>query len=154
MNTRWVVIWLPCLLVPSLVAAASENPTTVSRLELYPNFQTISVYAYYSGDANSNNDTRLEYRKSGGAWGEGHHLTRLAGGLWTGSIFWLEPASRYEVRVTFTDPNGVQGENLVGSATTRDDHWPVASGRTLHVAPRGRGDGSSASSPLGSIQKA
>jgi hypothetical protein len=153
-NTLWVPTCLLWFLVSPLLAVASGNATSIRRLELYPNFQTISVYAFYEGDANSNNDTRLEYRREGGDWREGHHPTRLAGGVWTGSMFWLDPATRYEVRVTFTDPDGVDGGGLLGSITTRNDHWPVGLGKPLYVSPGGRGDGSSPSSPLGSIQKA
>jgi len=134
--------------------AAQENATTTDKLELYPNFQTLSVYAYFSGDANSNNATTLDYRPAGGGWRQGHPLTRISAGLWTGSIFWLTPGQRYEVRVRFSDPDGVASPSVTASAVTRNDRWPVGSGRTIHVAVNGAGDGSSVSRPLGSVQQA
>jgi hypothetical protein len=114
----------------------------------------MSVYAYYSGDADANNDARLEYRKAGdGDWREGHHLTRIGKDLWTGSIFWLTPNTAYEVRVTLADPGGVSGDALSGSASTRNDRWPTGSGSIIYVAPGGTGGGSK-DAPAGSIQKA
>ncbi len=146
---------IACLwLTLALHAAAGENATTPVRLELYPNFHTLSVYAHFSGDANSNNATRLEYRQAGGSWRPGHPLTRISGTLWTGSVFWLAPGGKYDVRVTFTDPDGVKPAALIGSAATRNDRWPAGAGRTIHVRLNGTGDGSSATKPLGSIQRA
>jgi len=141
--------------IESTAPPAGDPVTTVgSSLELYPNFQTLSVYATYSGDSNANNDTHMEYRRSGDeAWREGHHLTRIGADLWTGSIFWLTPGTAYEVRVTFTDPDAVTGDALSGSVATRSDKWPTGSGKTLHVAPGGKGDGSEAA-PFGTIQHA
>jgi hypothetical protein len=137
----------------SAFAGESASGTIPLRLELYPNFQTFSVYAYYSGDSNSNNDARLEYRIARGQWREGHRLTRVGNDLWTGSVFWLEPGTEYEARVTFADPDGASGAPLAGSVTTRSDKWATGSGRIIHVAPGGRGNGA-ASSPLGSVQQA
>ena len=133
--------------------AEPANGTAPVRLELYPNFETLSVYAYYSGDANANNDARLEYRTSDGQWREGHHLTRIGNALWTGSIFRLGSGTPYVVRVTFSDPDGITGSPLEGNVSTRNDKWPTGSGKTIHVAPGGAGDGSEVS-PLGSVQKA
>lgn len=144
----------PAAEIDSTAPAAVDKATAVGSLELYPNFQTLSVYARFTGDGNNNNDTRMEYRAAGAKdWREGHHLSRIAGDVWTGSIFWLDPATSYEVRVTFTDPDGVKGDTLTGSVTTRSDKWPTGSGKTIRVAPGGSGDGSEAR-PFGTIQQA
>ena len=132
---------------------AAENATKAEGLELYPNFQTLSVYAFYSGDENANNSTRMEYREAGGQWREGHPLTRIYGNQWTGSVFWLKSATEYEVRVTLADPDGVNRGVSTATVKTRDDRWPVGSGKSIYVMEGGTGDGSQAA-PLGNIQKA
>ncbi len=153
MKTRVALGAIIVLVSAVLPLFAAENATQVTNLELYPNFETLSVYAYYSGDANLDNNASLEYRRTGGQWRKGAPLTRIYDKEWTGSIFHLRPATAYEVRVTFTDPDGVSGEVLTGTVTTRDDKWPVGAGKTIYVAPGGTGDGSKAS-PLGTIQAA
>ncbi len=117
----------------------------------------MSVYARFSGDANKNNDVAMEYRKAGDpAWREGHHLTRIADDLWTGSILWLTADTAYDVRVKFTDADGVTGGGagtVSASIKTRSDKWPAGSGRTLHVdqAAKAAGDGSQGA-PFATIQ--
>lgn len=136
---------------PALLSA--EDGTVVGELELYGNFETLSVYAFYSGDGNSDNSARMEYREAGGRWRQGHELTRIYGNQWTGSVFRLSPASEYEVRVRLDDADGIDRKVLEGKVTTRDDRWAVGGGKTIYVSPGGDGDGTE-DSPLGSISAA
>ncbi|MHC4713198.1 MAG: right-handed parallel beta-helix repeat-containing protein [Planctomycetota bacterium] len=148
---------LALLLVVSVLAApglaAVENSTQATGLEFYPNFETVSVYLHFEGDANENGAATLEYRPAGGEWVTGHPLTRIYGSQWAGSIFWLKPDTAYEVRVTLSDPDGVSKGVWTGGVTTRSDRWPTGAGRTIHVAAGGAGDGSE-TSPFGTIQQA
>ena len=131
---------LALVILISAASFAADDPVTSTRMELYPNFETLSVYLHYSGDANANSSVAMEYRKAGGEWIEGHPLTRIYESQWAGSIFWLDPAAVYEVRVKLSDPDGVSEETISATATTRDDRWPVGTGRTIHVAPGATGD--------------
>ncbi len=137
----------------SAVSFAADDAVTSTRLELYPNFTTLSVYLHYSGDANANSSVAMEYRKADGEWIEGHPLTRIYESQWAGSLFWLDPAAGYEVRVKLSDPDGVSEETISATTTTRDDRWPVGTGRIIHVAPGATGDGSK-DNPFGTIQEA
>ena len=132
------------------LSAAQEAPM---GLELYPNFQTCSVYVRDAAGAAEGLSARLEYRPAGGQWREGHPLYRIYESQWAGSIFWLDSAGEYDVRVTVADEAGEPQEVYEGSFATRNDVWPTGSGRTIHVAPGGTGDGSEAS-PFGTVQEA
>ncbi len=70
-------------------------------------------------------------------------------------LFWLTPNTEYEVRVTYTDPDGVSGENpMVRTIRTRNDN-PPSNGRVLYVSTGGldTNDGS-LGSPWRTIQHA
>lgn len=87
----------------------------------------ITVHSSFTGDANGNSFTRYEFGTSGsGPW------TQVCGGT-AGESFWrrcafgeLTPNTDYFVRVTFGDPDGVEGPNpqVVGpihTSATSDD---------------------------------
>jgi len=163
--------------IPSPVLAATDS-TTIGTLSLYPAFENIGVISSYSGDDNGNNQATLEYREAGSAtWRPGipmtvdrrDLITYYPGGgnpdetvpnewarQWRAVIFGLEPNTEYEVRVTYTDPDGVGGTNAVTqTARTRDDN-PSSNGNTYRVATTGSdetGDGSE-SNPWRTIQHA
>ena len=142
------LVFLMVMCVSARAQEGRDNGTAFRTLELYPNFETVSVYARFGGDANKNNTTELLFRKAGAnQWRKGHPLDRLPGGRWVGTIFWLSPNTAYEVRVRFTDPDGVTPEELSRSVKTRDDRWPKGRGKTYYVsAEKGNtgGDGSKA----------
>lgn len=83
------------------------------------------------------------------AWPDGDATARRSGSLmkrpplpydipnmFSGSVFNLEPGTAYEVRVTVSDPDGVQG-NAVQTAqfTTRKEPRPAEGGKVYHVYP-------------------
>ena len=114
---------------------AQKNNTVFKALELYPNFETISVYGLFEGDANKNNATELSYRKPGEEeWRKGHPLDLLPGGRWVGTLFWLTPDTEYEVKVQFQDPDGAEPKERVKKIKTRSDKWPEAAGKTYYVS--------------------
>ena len=107
------------------------------------------------GDGNRNASVAIAYRQpSTGAWKDGLPLHRLqnehvgngsaarafmswtAPNMFAGSIFDLEPNTAYEVRLTLSDPDGVNGEK-VQLVTVRTRPEPMAStdGRVFHVYP-------------------
>jgi hypothetical protein len=136
-------------------AMAAGNDTEVDELELAATFECISVYSNFSDDDNGNNQATLEYREVDGTWKQGMALSvdrrqtiydRLLGGnvsnpyrnQWRGSILGLTPNTEYEVRVTFTDPDGVTGTNpVVSTIRTRNDNFTLGSGNSYYVATDG-----------------
>jgi hypothetical protein len=163
---------------PSPALADGGNATTTSTLSLVPTFQSISVYSNFTGDDNANNTTLLEYKPhSTSQWITAHTLTvdrrdqltniQLTGDdsaktitnpfrdQWRGSIVGLSPNTQYDVRVTYSDADGVSGSNpLTSSVTTLDENIPLGSGPTYYVATSGSdttGNGS-LSNPWATIQ--
>lgn len=78
--------------------------------------------------------------QNGGAFAAGHRLTRVDSGLFAGSVFYLEPETALEVRVTLTDPDGVISGVLTASGSTRSLVPPIAAGDTWHVSTDGDDD--------------
>jgi hypothetical protein len=166
-----VVVILSTLLV-SPVMAASYN-TTIGTLELVSTFECIGVYANFSGDDNSNNSATLSYRiaGSGASFTPGMELTvdrrstvadstgtstNPFADQWRGSILGLQPNTTYEVRVTFSDSDGVSGTNPASTTvTTRSDSFPLGSGNIYYVATNGSDSASGTfSNPWRTIQHA
>jgi hypothetical protein len=108
---------------------------------------------FIQGDANRNASVDVAFRKKGSdPWRPALPLLRLQGeriyaesridlvapNMFAGSVLDLEPGTSYEVRLTMTDPDGVQGErSRVVSVSTRPEPQPYAGGRVFHVYPPG-----------------
>jgi hypothetical protein len=133
--------------------ALANGYTTVGALTLKATYQSIGVYAGFSGDADADNRASLEYRRVGEAtWHRGMDLTPDrrqtvfgAGATydnpfknqWRGSVLLAQPDTDYEVRVTWADPDGVSGANpVVAQVRTRSETTPAA-GATYYVSPAG-----------------
>jgi hypothetical protein len=145
--------------------------TVPGALQLTSTYQSVSVYANFSGDANQNNTAALRYRRVGAsAWTPGMAMTpdrrqtvygadqsypNPFANQWRASLLMLQPDSDYEVQVTFFDPNGVASPNpLTATIRTRDD-TPASTGATYHVAASGNdANNGSAAAPWRTLQKA
>lgn len=152
----------PALLVVLAVTlaarAAAQTAISLSAVEGYGNLHAAGVVATVAGDAEGNAAAALEWRRSGEpAFRPGHPLLRTGATRFVGSLFFLEPATSYEVRVTLSDPNGVTGApSLVASFATRSATLVEPSQRTLYVAPGGSNGnpGTDPLFPLATIQRA
>jgi hypothetical protein len=118
---------------------------------------------FIQGDANRNASVDVAFRKKGSEpWRPALPLLRLQGeriyaesrvdlvapNMFAGSVLDLEPGTSYEVRLTMTDSDGVQGErSRVVSVSTRPEPQPYAGGRVFHVYPPGH-TGQKSSRPL------
>lgn len=156
---------------PVRTQAQSADGMMISPQEpiLLPAFTTVGFSVVYEGDEDRDGAARVEYRKVGEVtWREGHpglriwHATDFSSSAsgsqdeWASRLFHLEPGTTYEVQITFTDPDGVSGQNpKVFMVTTRSEPVLENSGPVYHVSPNGddKNDGS-AISPLRTIQKA
>jgi hypothetical protein len=108
---------------------------------------------FIQGDANRNASVDVAFRTQGSqSWQPALPLLRLQGeriyaesridliapNMFAGSVLDLEPGTAYEVRLTITDPDGVQGEgSRIVTVRTRPEPQPYAGGRVFHVYPPG-----------------
>lgn len=139
------------------VAVAQTSAALVS-VESYGNFHAGGVIATISGDSDGDASASLEYRREGEpAFRIGHPLVRVTPTRLVGSLFWLAPASSYELRITLSDPDGVSGPPMQTAALdTEGEALPEPSLLTLYVAPGGD-DGNAGTDPalpLATIQHA
>jgi Calx-beta domain/Right handed beta helix region len=147
-------------LAPLLLAAAplqAQNAVSLVSVSGYGNFHAGGVVLTVSGDANGNAAAALEWRQGAGAFQPGHPLSRIDTTHFAGSLFWLDPATAYEARVTLSDPDGVNGPATATTpVVTRADQLAEPSLRTLYVAPNGNDNnpGTDPGAPKQTIQGA
>ncbi|OGO22613.1 MAG: hypothetical protein A2144_13990, partial [Chloroflexi bacterium RBG_16_50_9] len=142
--------------VPTPVFAASGDETTTGSLSVVPTIECLGVVISYTGDNNQNNSAVLEYREAGGNWKTAPQMyADRTNRQYRGSIFWLTANTAYEVRVTFSDGDGVSGTNPVtGTTTTRNDNPPIGT-RYYYVATTGSDTNpGTEAQPFRTIQKA
>ena len=137
---------------PAARAATTANTTTPGVLSVGTTFLCAGFEWAITGDDNDNCAVTLQYRRAGTTdWLSAQPLLRVEHGLWThgedssnllaGSLFFLEPGTAYEARLTLADPDG-GAEQRVVAFTTRPVPQAVAL-RTKYVIPgTGGGTGS------------
>jgi hypothetical protein len=149
------------LLVTSVMAAQAPPPPRVSpdvvitgELVIEPaTLINLGFEWFIQGDANRNASVDVAFRTQGSqSWQPALPLLRLQGeriyaesridliapNMFAGSVLDLEPGTAYEVRLTITDPDGVQGEgSRIVTVRTRPEPQPYAGGRVFHVYPPG-----------------
>lgn len=88
----------------------------------------------------------LEYRRHGESYRPGHPPSRVVGNRLVGSLFWLEPDTAYDVRITVHDPD--TGKQIfMDTAITRAEITIPPPLRTLYAAPDGSGIDCTVDSP-------
>ncbi len=140
-------------------AAQAANTTTTGQIVLEPpTLIALSVEWPIEGDDNRNARVAVEYRRKGDTgWKTGHDLIRLqreevflrgaldyiAPNAFSGSVWDLQEDTDYELRLTLTDPDGVNGQDArspvvqVVQAHTRPEPKAASGGRVYHVYPPG-----------------
>ena len=140
----------------ALLAGLSSVPPSITRgaaaLELYGTFNAMGVTVSLTAGEDPDLDAvaSVEYRLSGGgAYKAGFPLTRVAADRFVGSLFWLEPGKIYDVRVSFTDPDGgpLQGVTVEDTGATRAEVTIPSPGQTYYVTPSGSGTVCSLAAP-------
>ena len=149
------------LIAAALLTAApcsAQNTVTWVDVEGFGNFHAAGIVLTVTGDDNLNASAILELRQPGSTNFEpAHPLVRTDATRFVGSLFGLEPATEYVVRVTLADPDGVTGVSQATFAVaTRSDAFLEPSLRTLYVSPTGNdlGPGTDPAAPLRTIQRA
>jgi len=142
--------------IPGEVMAAAGDDTASVVLSVVPTLECIGVISGFSGDNNRNNNATLEYREAGAvSWRSAPPLYGDRDNReYRGSIFWLQPNTEYEVRVSYTDADGVSGSPVTKTVKTRNDN-PPSNGNTYYVATTGSDSNpGTQSQPFRTIQKA
>ncbi len=141
-------------LLGAMVPATPARSRAAAGLELYGTFEAMGASIALGGgeDPNRNATAQVEYRVSGsGTYQAGFPLSRVAADRFVGSLFWLTPGTTYDVRVTFTDPDGgsLNGASLTGSAATRAEIVLPAASHSYYASPAGSGTTCTPAAPCG-----
>jgi parallel beta-helix repeat protein len=123
-----------------------------ATLELYGTFHAMGVVVSLAAGDDPDLDAvaSLAYRVSGsGSYRPGFPLSRISSTRLVGSLFWLEPGTAYDVRVTFSDPDGgpLNGASVQATAATRAEIVIPTPSHTYFVSPAGGGTTCSLAAP-------
>ncbi len=120
-------------------------------LELYGTFHAMGVTVSIADadDPNENAVATVEYREGSEPYRVGFPLTRISNTRFVGSLFWLEPGTVYDVRVTFSDPDGdpLDDTILYATASTFPEISVPPANNAFIVSPTGNGTACSLLSP-------
>ena len=150
--------WTFGIVILAMNPVWAVDDITLLDVQTHGNFHTGGIVATISGDDNGNSAATISWRKQDNdQFKEAHPLTRIAEGRFAGSLFWLEPGTGYEVRVSLSDPDGVSGPGVAEvTLATRPDILPEPDLRTLYVSKTGSdtNPGADPQAPLLTIQRA
>ena len=131
-------LWLFAL----LFCLATTLPAHAATLELYGTFHAMGVIVELepSDDPDQDAVVLLQYKTGGEDYRTGFPLSRVADTRLVGSLFRLEPGAMYDVRVVFSDPDGLlDGIILESSAHTRVEISVPTPNNSFYVSPSGSG---------------
>jgi hypothetical protein len=142
-----------------LPVSAAGNGITTGDIALVATFECIGVSVNIANDDNTNSSALLEYKATAsGTWLSAYTMyfdNQSAQHQYRGSIFWLQENTSYDVRVTFSDADGVTGTNPVIASVTTRNSAPTSSGAVYYVAKTGDdGNAGSEVAPWLTIDKA
>jgi parallel beta-helix repeat protein len=122
-----------------------------AALELYGTFHAMGVIVTIAAadDPDGDATATVEYRTGGEPYRAGFPPSRVGDTRFVGSLFWLEPGTSYDVRVTFSDPDGgpLDGTTVASTASTRGEIAIPAPNHSYAVSPTGSGTACSQASP-------
>jgi len=157
MKTRSLLVLLILLLglcssAPLLLCSSASLPPAhaAATLELYGTFHAMGVIVTLdaSDDPDGDASATVEYRTGGEPYRAGFPLSRVDDTRFVGSLFWLEPGTTYDVRVTFSDPDGsLHGVTVAGTASTRAEITIPDPTHSYYVAHDGDGTECSETTP-------
>jgi parallel beta-helix repeat protein len=144
--------WLTAIIVAGVCSISPGPVLAAAALELYGTFEAMGVVIDLasSDDPDGDATAQVEYRASGsGAYQPGFPPSRVTETRFVGSLFWLTPGTTYEIRVTFTDPDGgpLNGISVTGSAATRTEIAIPTTNNSYYAHPTGSGASCTAATP-------
>jgi hypothetical protein len=140
------------VLLAALVSSPMAPARAAATLELYGTFHAMGVIVTIdtSDDPDGDATASVAYRVSGGgAYRQGFPLSRIENTRFVGSLFWLEPGTAYDVRVSFSDPDGglLDGTTVSDTASTRAEVAIPPPNDSYYVSPTGSGTACSLATP-------
>jgi parallel beta-helix repeat protein len=122
-----------------------------ATLKLEGTFHAIGVAVTISASDDPDQDAvaTVIYRVQGDStYHQGFPLSRVSSTRFVGSIFWLVPGTAYDVRVIFSDPDGLlQGNMVESTVSTRAEIVIPTPSRSFYVSPAGSGSVCSLGAP-------
>jgi parallel beta-helix repeat protein len=153
-KVRYIMNIRPLLLVLALMAGvlspSSAPVRAAATLELYGTFHAMGVIVTLAATDDPDEDATaaVEYRTGSEAYHAGFPLSRVSSTHFVGSLFWLQPGTPYDVRITFSDPDGaLNGATVSGTGSTRTEIIIPAPGHSYYVSPSGSGTTCSLAAP-------
>ncbi|HTL51664.1 MAG TPA: DUF1565 domain-containing protein [Planctomycetota bacterium] len=136
---------------------APADFTASPEIECFGNIETMGVIATLPADLQTADVDAIKcFLNVGGAWKPVQDLVQVGKtSHFAGSIFWLMPAGRYQVKVMLEHPPGTTLKNWYGQGETRSNPVVPAAAHPVFVATNGNdtGDGS-AEHPFKTVAKA
>lgn len=126
------------------IVPLSTHARATATVELYGTFHAMGVVVTLAPTDDPDQDAvaNVEYRAGGtGPFRPGLALARVASTRFVGSLFWLNPDTTYEVRVTLSDPDGdpLNGVVVQSSAWTRTEIVIPLPRHAYYASPTGSG---------------
>lgn len=150
------------LLVFALLVAGFWGPPVpktgaAAALELYGTFHAMGIIATIGAGDDPDQDATasIEYRVggSGQPYQQGYPPSRVSSTSFVSSLFWLEPGTVYDVRVTFRDADGtLNGVSLNGQGATRSEIAIPTPNKSFYVSPRGNGTACTLAAPCALLE--
>jgi len=141
MDVRRVMLF--AVLVMGLLLPLSPAARAAATLELYGTFHAMGVIVTVADTDDPDGDATavVAYRAGAEAYHAGLALARVADTRFVGSLFWLDPGTVYDVRVTFSDPDGGPLDGMVVQAalSTRTEIAIPVPNASFYVSPGGSG---------------
>src|SRR5262245_59152784 len=114
--------------------AFAADTSALGSISLRPTIASIGVTAAFSGDDDGDAKLLVSVRKTGDpTFLPAHPLLRVSGPRGLGSVFFLNAATGYEIKVTLDDPDNVGPLEGTATITTRADAPATAAGQDLFV---------------------
>ena len=137
----------PIVLLLAAGACAQESVVPGEFLIDPPTLENLGFRWFVEGDDNRNASVSVSYRRQGERqWRVGHPMLRVknevanrdydpyrTGNLFAGSVMFLRPGTRYEVRFEMHDPDGGAPPPKTITVATRDEPVAFERGRKIPV---------------------
>jgi hypothetical protein len=148
---RLTLLFLALVTAVDGPADARYASTVTASIALYGTFHAMGVIVTIAATDDPDRDATaaIVYRAGSQTYQAGLPLSRVDDTRFVGSLFWLEPGTTYDVRVTFNDPDGdpLDGVTVTASGTTRSEITIPPPTHSYYVAPNGSGTACTLAAP-------